>query len=238
MAENKQNDITFLDVACLLKITPETTLEKLGGVLNSSIFDAANIAGTLKQKGLIEFSAAFPGPTGLEITDAGKALINELNAKITEPTDALDEEILRQLSGGKRLPVELQNTLSLAPRDLAFRLYKLSKQNLIVYEVKNGGVELMLTEQGFLKTKTAQAQPQAQAQAQQAQATPGQTTQPIEQAGIAAEVGAQQAQPQSATTEQTVQGPKPSAGKKIVSITLLVIAIIIIVAVLFMKHII
>jgi len=238
MAENKQNDITFLDVACLLKITPETTLEKLGGVLNSSIFDAANIAGTLKQKGLIEFSAAFPGPTGLEITDAGKALINELNAKITEPTDALDEEILRQLSGGKRLPLELQNTLSLAPKDLAFRLYKLSKQNLIVYEVKNGGVELMLTEQGFLKTKTAQAQPQAQAQ--QAQTTPGQTTQPIEQAGIAAEVSAQaqQAQPQSAATEQTVQGPKPSAGKKIVSITLLVIAIIIIIAVLFMKHII
>jgi len=236
MAENKQNDITFLDVACLLKITPETTLEKLGGVLNSSIFDAANIAGTLKQKGLIEFSAAFPGPTGLEITDAGKALINELNAKITEPTDALDEEILRQLSGGKRLPLELQNTLSLAPKDLAFRLYKLSKQNLIVYEVKNGGVELMLTEQGFLKTKTAQAQPQAQAQ--QAQTTPGQTTQPIEQAGIAAEVSAQQAQPQSAATEQTVQGPKPSAGKKIVGITLLVIAIIIIIAVLFMKHII
>jgi len=234
MAENKQNDITFLDVACLLKITPETTLEKLGGVLNSSIFDAANIAGTLKQKGLIEFSAAFPGPTGLEITDAGKALINELNAKITEPTDALDEEILRQLSGGKRLPLELQNTLSLAPKDLAFRLYKLSKQNLIVYEVKNGGVELMLTEQGFLKTKTAQAQPQAQ----QAQATPGQTAQPIEQAGMAAEVGAQQAQPQSAAIEQTVQGPKPSAGKKIVGITLLIIAIIIIIAVLFMKHII
>jgi len=236
MAENKQNDITFLDVACLLKITPETTLEKLGGVLNSSIFDAANIAGTLKQKGLIEFSAAFPGPTGLEITDAGKALINELNAKITEPTDALDEEILRQLSGGKRLPLELQNTLSLAPKDLAFRLYKLSKQNLIVYEVKNGGVELMLTEQGFLKTKTAQAQPQAQAQ--QAQATPGQATQPIEQAGIAAEVSAQQAQPQSTATEQTVQELKPSAGKKIVDITLLVIAIIIIIAVLFMKHII
>jgi len=234
MTENKQNDITFLDVACLLKITPETTLEKLGGVLNSSIFDAANIAGTLKQKGLIEFSAAFPGPTGLEITDAGKALINELNAKITEPTDALDEEILRQLSGGKRLPLELQNTLSLAPKDLAFRLYKLSKQNLIVYEVKNGGVELMLTEQGFLKTKTAQAQPQAQ----QAQTTTGQTAQSIEQAGMATEVSAQQAQPQSAATEQTVQKPKPSAGKKIVGITLLIIAIIIIIAVLFMKHII
>ena len=55
------------------------------------------------------------------------------------------------------MPTELQSSLNIRPKDLALRLYKLSRQGLIGYELRNGNVELMLTEQGFLKSKTAQA---------------------------------------------------------------------------------
>ena len=147
--------LMFIDLACLLKITPETTLEKFGSTINASIYDAAQISGTMKQKGLIDFTAYYPGPNSMTITDAGKALKAE--AKSAETLDNLDEEILIQLSGGKRLPLELQSTLNLRPKDLTLRLYKLSKQGYIGYELRNGSVELMLTEQGFLKAKAAKA---------------------------------------------------------------------------------
>lgn len=150
--------ITFTDLACLVRITPETTLEKFGSTINASIYDAAQISGAMKQKGLIDFTAYYPGPNSMTITDAGKALKAEAEAKSTETLDNLDEEVLVQLSGGKRLPLELQSSLNLRPKDLALRLYKLSKQSYIGYELRNGNVELMLTEQGFLKAKSAKAQ--------------------------------------------------------------------------------
>jgi len=146
-------DINFLDMACLLKIGPDTVMEKFGGLINTSFFDASTIAGTLKQKGLIEFTNDYPGPNGILVTAAGKTLIAEAEAKGAEPFDALDSTILVQMSGGKRLPFELANTLNLRGKDLAFRIYKLYKQNFLIYDLKNGGVELLLTEGGFLKVK-------------------------------------------------------------------------------------
>ena len=50
------------------------------------------------------------------------------------------------MSGGKRLPVELQNTLNIRSKDLALHIYKLSKQGLLIYELKSGGADLSLTE--------------------------------------------------------------------------------------------
>ncbi len=149
---------TFMDLVSLLQITPNTPLEKLGSALNSSIFDASNIAGTLKQKGLIEFTAYYPGPNTITITPAGTGLISEANLKSAEPLDHLDTTILQQLSGGKRSPLDLQNTLNLRPKDLALRLYKLYKQGLAIYELKSGTVAIMLTEKGFLNAKATPAQ--------------------------------------------------------------------------------
>jgi len=146
-------EINFMDLAVLLKITPNTPLERLGGIMNSSIFDASNIAGSMKQKGLIEFTAYYPGPNSINITDAGKALIAEADARAAEPFDQLDGHILQQLSGGKRIPLDLQNTLNLRPKDLALRLYKGGKQGFLIYEIKNGTIDLMLTEKGFLQAK-------------------------------------------------------------------------------------
>ncbi len=149
-------DVNFLDLVVLLKITPNMVLEKIGGMINASIFDASNLAGGLKQKGLIDFTATFPGPTTIQLTDAGKMLLTEADVKATEPFDKLDESILMQLSGGKRIPADLGSTLNLRSKDLALRLYKLDKQGFTTYEAKNGAVFIMLTEQGFLRAKVEQ----------------------------------------------------------------------------------
>ncbi len=190
-------DITFLDLAVLLKISPGMVLEKIGGMINSSIFDASNIAGGLKQKGLIDFAATFPGPTTLQITDDGKALIADANAKGSEPFDKLDESILLQLSGGKRMPAEMQGALNIRSKDLALRIYKLSMQGFATYELKNGNAYIMLTEQGFLraKTETKMVAPMEQ----QAGAMPGQPMQ---------DMTAQQQAAQQAAANQKVDPAK------------------------------
>ncbi len=215
------DEITFMDLASLLKITPNTPLEKLGSALNASIFDASNMAGSLKQKDLITFTANYPGPNTITITDAGKALIQEADAKSTTPIDPLDDSILNQLSGGKRLPIELQNTLSIRPRDLAMRLYKLNKQNLLIYELKNGGVELLLTEQGFLRSKSTQP-PKIATQAMQ---SPQQQTQ-------------QSTSPQQASRQTPpMQAPQSNGSSRKAAYGLLVVALIIIVlVVLYSMH--
>ena len=162
-------DINFMDVACLMRIGPETVMEKFGGLINTSFFDASTIAGTLKQKGLIEFTNDYPGPNGMLVSQQGKALLNEAETRSAEPFDTLDASILQQMSGGKRLPMELGSSLNIRSKDLAMRLYKLYKQNYIIYDLKNGSVELLLTEGGFLKIKnmtpsTAQSVGQAKQQ--------------------------------------------------------------------------
>ncbi len=186
--------INFLDLACLFKIGDDTTLERFGSTINASVFDAANITGSLKQKGLIDFTAYYPGPNSMVVTDAGKKLKADADSKSSEALDSLDEEILKHMSGGKRFPTELQSTLNIRPKDLAFHIYKLFKQSYLSYELKNGNVELMLTEQGFLKAKPAQtiqvpkmpqppmpvqAAPEEMPQQEGSQAGTEQMTQPI-----------------------------------------------------------
>jgi hypothetical protein len=175
-----EETVNFLELACLFKITQDTTLERFGGTINASVFDAANITGSLKQKGLIDFTAYYPGPNSITLTETGKKLKEEAETRSTSTIDNLDDEILKQMSGGKRYPLELQNTLNIRSMDLAFRVYKLFKQNLLAYELKNGNVELMLTEQGFLRAKTPQAVQTPQSQPQTA--TEQQAKAPTQQA--------------------------------------------------------
>jgi predicted transcriptional regulator len=214
------DEINFMDLACILKITPDTVLEKFGSQINASFFDASNIAGTLKQKGLIDFTANYPGPNGIVLTDAGKNLINEANAKSAEPFDDLDKSILVQLSGGKRNPAELGVSLNIRPKDLALRLYKLSKQEYITYELKNGNVEIMLTEKGFLAIPKAQGAQQANVQATHEQNS--------QEANIPPDHGLE---------NQAIKS-KPKMSKKVNLILLAILIIIVLVFILYYKNII
>jgi predicted transcriptional regulator len=158
------DDFDFLDLACIIKIAPEAVLEKFGSQINTNFFDASNLAGTLKQKGLVNFTSTFPGPNTIIVTESGKQFIGEAESKSNLPFDPLDADILKQLAGGKRLSKELAPSLNIRPKDLALRIYKLNKQGDIIYELKNGTVELMLTEKGFLKVKEIQGVPETPVQ--------------------------------------------------------------------------
>lgn len=216
MASDPEN-INFLDLACLMKIAPETTLEKFGSLINASVFDAANETGSLKQKGLIDFTAYYPGPNSIVVTDVGKKLKEEAEGKSGGATDSLDEEILRQMSAGKRFPAELASTMNVRSRDLAFRLYKLFKQNFLSFELKNGNVELMLTEQGFLKVKTPQV-------VQPPQPKPAQQSEP--------QVQKQPMKPVKEAAQQKPVVKKPRRIGRIIVILVLLITIVVAVVLL------
>ncbi len=152
------DNINFLDLIALTRIKPETSVEKFGSEINSSFFDSSNILGTLKQKGLIDFTVNFPEQNKIIITDIGKKLIDDANSKAETEFDLLDLEILKQLSVAKRHLTDLSSTLNIISSDLALRLYKLLKQNFISYTIHNANIELMLTESGFMKIKSSQQQ--------------------------------------------------------------------------------
>ncbi len=217
------DEINFIDLACLLRITPDTTLEKFGSAINGAFFDASNLAGTLKQKSLIDFSSYQIGANTIVVSDAGKALIAEAEAKATEPLDGLDQEILFQISGGKRLPIELQNTLNVRSKDLALHIYKLYKQGLLIYELRSGAVDLQLTESGFIKAKAFAPQPKPAAMPQKP-AAPNMQAKPQMQQG-----DAQQTQPEPAhqfnpqPDQQIVIKPKSNMMMYILAVVVVII---------------
>jgi len=216
------DEITFIDLACLLRIGQDTTLEKLGSAINASIFDASNIAGALKQKGLIDFTAYYPGPNTITVTDPGKALIAEAEAKSGEKFDNLDDEVLKQLSGGKRMPIDMQNTLNIRPKDLALRIYKLYKQGFVIYELKSGGSEIMLTESGFLKAKATAAPAQNPITSK-----PSQQPQMPPQDDISPEAAAQTMNPYG-SNNATIRQDMPRAQKKTSALMYVMLAVILI----------
>ncbi len=224
-------EINFLELACLLKVTQNTVLERFGSAINASIFDASNIAGSLKQHGLIDFTAYYPGPNEIMVTEEGKKLIAEAEAKSAEPYDKLDEAVLEHLSGGKRIPAELQNTLNLRPRDLALRLYKLNKQGFLIYELKSGRVDLMLTESGFLKvggTHPVQKPRTTTPEAGQPEQAPRQQTAAQQETRQMAE--GQPASPTGPAAEPQLHG-KPfmkSAGRPLIAAIVVIIIIVLI----------
>ena len=141
----------------------------------------------------------------------------EAEAKGTEPFDNLDEAVLHQLSGGKSAPMELQSNLNIRPKDLALRIYKLFKQGFLIYELKSGTADVMLTEAGFLKAKPAVTKPTTPAPSMQQAPKPAQAAPVQEQQG-----------------EQTTA---PRHGKPIgIAIPILVVLIIIVIVVAVLNY--
>ena len=113
------DEINFMDLMALKKFSPDSVVEKFGSLVNSSFFDASNMLGSLKIKGLVDFTTAVPGQNHIEITEIGKQLLNDAEAKAAMPFDQLDLEILKNLSGGKRSINDITSTLNIRPKDLA-----------------------------------------------------------------------------------------------------------------------
>ncbi len=148
-------EIDFTDLSILTSIKQDTVVEKFSSVINASFFDASNILGTLKQKNLIDFSIQFPGQNKVEVTEYGKQLIAEADAKAAEQQlDSLDTGLLDAIASGKRSVAELDESLNVRHKDTAMRLYKLYKQQYLNYDFKNGQVALVLTEKGFTQARS------------------------------------------------------------------------------------
>jgi hypothetical protein len=152
--------VGFVELVALTRITPDSTVEKFGSLINSSFFDASNILATLKQKGLVDFVTAFPSQSTLKVTDRGNAFLAEVTARTTEPIDQLDLAILSQLAAGVRILADLGSALNVAQRDLAIHIYKLAAQQDITYELVNASISMYLTEKGFVAVKNAAPQQQ------------------------------------------------------------------------------
>ncbi len=228
------DNVNFIDLIALMKIKPDTPVEKFGAEINASFFDSSNILGGLRTKGLVDFSVNFPDQNKIQLTDAGKQLLQDAEEKSTAEFDLLDMEILTQLSGTKRDITDISNTLNIRPVDLAFRLYKLLKGNYISYTFKNANIEIMLTEIGFIKVKLGLAQqPQTQAQPQTAPSAAVQNT-PQSQTDNANPEGAAQAAP--APPSESVYASFENKVKeiKLVNKNILIISVVIILFILFL----
>jgi len=144
-------ELTFRDLVVLQRIEPGTVVEKFGVKINSSFFEAANILGTLKQKGYIDFKSSYPGPSEVEVTPVGARMLEVADEKAKEAVDELDLAILQNIVAGYQDSDAIKNELNIRSGDLAVHLHKLVKQDLASYSIKNIKISLSVTEDGFKK---------------------------------------------------------------------------------------
>ncbi len=200
------NEINFIDLVMLRRIKPDTTVEKFGGLINSSFFDASNALGTLKIKGLVDFTTYVPGQNAITITAMGKQLLDESDTKAKMPFDQLDLTILKQLSTGKRNLADLTTAVNLSTKDLAMHLNKLNDMAYLSADIRNGSLDISLTEKGFMQAKSGMPEQPQQPTSPSQQNPTSQAPQPVQQ------VHSSQAQaPQQHTQTQTATTPNVQA---------------------------
>jgi len=141
--------LTFSDLALLQHIDETTVVEKFGTVINSSFFDAANLLGTLKQKGYVEIIPQFPGPSRVVLTEKGKGILTLAKEKGAQEIEKLDEVIISLIANGFKDPKALTEKLNMRSSDVAFHLQRLVMQDYASYVFKSGRVELNVTDAGF-----------------------------------------------------------------------------------------
>ncbi|ASI14200.1 putative membrane-associated trancriptional regulator [Candidatus Mancarchaeum acidiphilum] len=143
------DEINFSDLLALKKISADTIVEKFGSTINSSFFDAANILGSLKIKGLVDYGTNTPGQNVISITDVGNKLLGDADIRSKESIDNLDMEIIHQLGAGKRELSDVSNSINVSQTDLAMHLNKLLVNGYADASFRNGVVNINLTDKGF-----------------------------------------------------------------------------------------
>jgi len=144
-------ELTFTDLVILQRIEPGTMMEKFGPKINSQFFESANILATVKQKGYIDFKTSHFGNSEVEVTQVGARMLEVADEKAKEAVDDLDLTILRKVVEGYKDPDEIKNALNIRSGDLAVRIHKLVKQDLVSYSIRNIKISLSITEDGFKK---------------------------------------------------------------------------------------
>jgi predicted transcriptional regulator len=160
-------ETTFLDMAVLQRIDAESTVERFGTKINSSFFDAANILGGLKLKGLVSIESKFPGPSSVALTPAGSELLKQADERSAADIDTLDLAILSKVAEGAAEEAAIAGALNIRSQDLAFHIYKLAKKALLGYQLRGGKTFFSLTEEGFKQVGYRPKKEAAPAQQQQ-----------------------------------------------------------------------
>ncbi|GEM_PF-783658 len=143
-------DTNYLDLIILKKIDASSSVEKFGTMINTSFFETANLLGTLKVKGLLDFQTSIGGQSPVALAGEGKEFLEHASRKAGEEIDQLDRAILSLLAGGVRDLGALTSAINIRPKDLAFHLNKLKVSDYVDYEVRSSKVSLSLTEKGFM----------------------------------------------------------------------------------------
>ncbi|MDO8339631.1 MAG: hypothetical protein Q7T16_03155 [Candidatus Burarchaeum sp.] len=142
-------ELTFDDILILQRIDAESVLERFGSKINASFFEAANLLGTLKLKGLVDIEAS-PGLSKVWLTPTGKSVLEKAKTMAGEEISPLDFSILQAVARGAKDAKGAAAMLNIRSSDLAFHLNKLFEQGFIDSSFKMGKVTVVLTEKGFM----------------------------------------------------------------------------------------
>lgn len=209
------NELTFLDLAVLLKIDSESTVEKFGSSINTSFFETANLLGTMKLKGYLDIMSSVGGLSRVVPTDAGASILSVANEKAREPLDALDQSILSTLASGVRDLEGISASINIRQGDLAYHLHKLSVQQYVDYTIRSAKISVSLTEKGFNSTGGMRAQTTSvQEKPQQGASAP----QHALQSTLATPASSPSSAPYASATVKPASGSPPWVDKKIVSV--------------------
>lgn len=145
------NELTFLDLAILHRIDDKTYIEKFGSRINTSFFETANLMGTLKIKGLIDFEQSIGGNSKVSLSSKGKYILELAERKAKQELDELDKGILGKIAQGFSKPEDIKKELNIRSEDLAFHLEKIYTQGYIDYYLRSAEAFVNLTEKGYNK---------------------------------------------------------------------------------------
>ncbi|NYZ79587.1 hypothetical protein H0N99_05585 [Candidatus Micrarchaeota archaeon] len=173
-------ELTFLDLVILQRIEPGTVMEKFGPKINSQFFESANILATVKQKGYIDFKTSHFGNSEVEVTQVGARMLEVADEKAKEAVDNLDLAILQKIVAGYKDPEDIKNELNIRSGDLALRIHKLVKQDLVSYSLRNIKISLSITEDGFKKVGSIKGEKPPEEQIMvSGEAQPAETAAPV-----------------------------------------------------------
>jgi len=142
-------DINFLDVILISRVDNETTLENYGGKINTSFFEAANLMGLLKVKGLVMFEQSIGGKSPVKLTDKAVTVLNLMKERSEEGITNLDKAILNAIADGATNHIAIESVVNVASFDVALHLYKLYTTSKIEYTISSGKLTIRLTEKGY-----------------------------------------------------------------------------------------
>ncbi|BCS90866.1 MAG: hypothetical protein ARM1_0323 [Candidatus Micrarchaeota archaeon] len=153
------NPYTFNELIALTRINDEASVERFSSIMNMQYFDASNLLGSLKAKGLIDFSSiSLTNASKIDITESGKRFFEYALSESTKDIDQLDIELIRRISNGTNDFNNLKKSLNIFETDLTLHLFKLFRKGYVNYSIADANNSYFtLTSSGFILLKNSES---------------------------------------------------------------------------------